>query len=237
MPRRPGNVHLPRRGQGSSHLPGLTVIPKGPAAAINDETRAASRPAATRKARRRHTRARPSLAVQRLAAGLALRLPWIATAHIGSLCHLLTTLGLDHNGWTAQDVLDLLETRNRRLGLYSIPPGGQRDPLALFAHELRDALSDRDTTEPPRHRRERETARHQERQAALAAETAALRAANTARHHDTDAQARITAAKASARAGIAAAKARTRERRTATDLAEPAPPGPARGIGVSEDGA
>jgi hypothetical protein len=205
MPRRPGNVHLPRRGQGSNHLPGLTVIPKGPAAAINDKTRAASRPAATRKTRRRHTRARPSLAVQRLAAGLALRLPWIASRHIGSLCHLLTTLGLDNNGWTTQDVLGLLETRNQRLGLYSIPPSHQSDPLALFAHELRDALSARDTTEPPRHRRERETATRRAQQARQAAETAALRAADTARATNTTAQEHRATAIAWARAQIAAA--------------------------------
>ena len=80
------------------------------------------------------------MAVQRLAGRLAQRLPWLARGHIGALCHTLSTLGLDDTGWTAQDVLDLLDRRNAEHGLYSVPSSSQRDPLALLAHQLRAAL-------------------------------------------------------------------------------------------------
>ena len=72
--------------------------------------------------------------MQRLAAGLAARLQWLARGHIGSLCRTLTVLGLDDTGWSAHDVIDMLDRRNVQLGLYSLTGGSQRDPLALFAH-------------------------------------------------------------------------------------------------------
>lgn len=184
----PPNVHLPRRGELLDHSPGFLPVPRRPPAAA----RAASRPS-TRTEGRSRAYPRTSMPVQRLAGRLAQRLPWLAHGHIGGLCHTLSTLGLDDTGWTAQDVLDLLDHRNTAQGLYSVPSSSQRDPLALLAHQLRAALVDVD--EPPRRRRER-------LQAALRAEQARDRAARAERQAlvdaeraDPEAQARIAAAK------------------------------------------
>ena len=137
------------------------------------------------------------MAVQRLAGRLAQRLPWLARGHIGALCHTLSTLGLDDTGWTAQDVLDLLDRRNAEHGLYSVPSSSQREPLALLAHQLRAALVDVD--EPPRQRRDRLHAAlraEQDRDRATRAEHLAAVAAERA---DPQAQARVAAAKAQIR--------------------------------------
>lgn len=142
------NVHLPRRGQLPTHSSVTRNVPRRAQA----RTGAAPRPApSTRK-----DQPRPTLAVQRLAAGLAQRCPWLAPGHIGSLCHTLTSLGLDTSGWTAGDLIDLLDRRNATNGLFSIHASKQRRPLALLAHQLRDALSN--VGEPPQQRRLREAA-------------------------------------------------------------------------------
>lgn len=176
MPR-PGNVHLPRRvgldleRYVRSHLPRRADALKG----------AAAPPAPTKKSPRRRSGSRPPLATQRLAAGLAQRLPWLARGHIGSLCHTLHCLGLDDAGWTVGDVLQLLEQRNVSGGLYSVPPGSQRKPLALFAFEMRHALEG--VQEPPKLVRDRtreqleaERAEQQRVQAARDAQLASERA-------------------------------------------------------------
>lgn len=130
QPRSTANEHLPLWGQISSTSSVSRNVPTHARARVG----AASRPSTKNQSRS----PRPTLAVQVLAGHLAARLPWLAAGHIGHLCRTLTTLGIDADGWTAQDVIDLLDRRNAVHGLYSLPVGSQRAPLALFAHQMRE---------------------------------------------------------------------------------------------------
>lgn len=99
--------------------------------------------AATRQPKRRKTPTRKiqhSLAVQKLAAALAQRMPWLARGHIGHLCQALYTLGLDANTWTAAGVLDRIEAYNQHHHLAQPNPDTIRNPLGLFIHQARQAL-------------------------------------------------------------------------------------------------
>jgi hypothetical protein len=155
--------HLPLRGQSGSVTSRAKHSPRG--AHARPGTPAATKPHPPRP-----------LAVQRLAARLVQRLPWLAHGHIGGLCDVLTSLGLDATGWTAQDVIERLDARNRDRGLYSIAPGRQRNPLGLLRSQLQDALSG--VVEPPQQRRAREAQERAEaRQAARAAYNRARQAA------------------------------------------------------------
>jgi hypothetical protein len=133
--------HLPRRGWSEPLASRTKCLPSG----------AQARPGTSAMRKPRPPR---SLAVQRLAAKLVQRLPWLARGHIGALCDVLAAHGLDEDGWTAQDVIEHLDARNRGRGLYSIPGSRQRNPLGLFRSQLQDALTT--VTEPPQQRRARE---------------------------------------------------------------------------------
>lgn len=206
VPRSTSNVHLPRRGWVTPSLPSRSELPTRADARLG----AASRPASTRKPPRRYP-PRPTVSVQRLAAAIAQRLPWLARGHIGSLCHTLTQLGLDDTGWSAQDVIDMLDRRNSRLGLYSLASSSQRDPLALFAHQVRAALLD--VEEPPRLRREREAAARAAAQARARAARDREKAALAAERDDPAIQARIAHTKHQMREQLAAARTQARYRR------------------------
>lgn len=199
------NEHLPRRGEISPHLPSRSGLPKRAQARAG----AAPRPA-RKKPTARHQPERPTISVQRLAAGLARRLPWLARGHIGALCHTLTVLGIDDTGWSADDLLAAIDARNVAAGLYSVPGSSQRDPLALFAHQVRAVLADVD--EPPRARRAREAAERAAARAQARAEREAAEAAWRAQQDDPEAQARIAQAKATIRAQLAAARAAAKYR-------------------------
>lgn len=204
VPRPSQDVHLPRRGAVNPSSPPRSGLPKRAPARPG----AAPRPAAKRRTALRSSQPRPTLAVQRLAGKIAARLPWLAKGHIGSLCRTLACLGLDEDGWTATDVLDLLDRRNVGAGLYALPPSSQRDPLALFAYQARAALAEVD--EPPKARRERQRAALRAEQARWRAEQDAAEARWRAEQDDPDAQARIAAAKASIRATLNSARRRRR---------------------------
>ena len=206
VPRHVSNVHLPPWGCFNSHLPTRSDLPKRASA----RSGAASRQPKTTKSPKR-CQPRPTIAVQRLAAALGARLPWLARGHIGSLCRTLTVLGLDDTGWSASDVIDMLDRRNVQLGLYSLTGGSQRDPLALFAHQVRAALVDVD--EPPRLRRGREAAERAAARAAARAEREAEDARREAERNDPAVQARIAAIKAQMREQLAAARSQARYRR------------------------
>ena len=206
VPRHVSNVHLPPWGCFNSHLPTRSDLPKRASA----RSGAASRQPRTTKSPKR-CQPRPTIAVQRLAAALAARLPWLARGHIGSLCRTLTVLGLDDTGWSASDVIDMLDRRNVQLGLYSLTGGSQRDPLALFAHQVRAALVD--VNEPPRLRRGREAAERAAARAAARAEREAEDARREAERNDPAVQARIAAIKAQMREQLAAARSQARYRR------------------------
>lgn len=206
VPRSLSNVHLPRRGSVTSHLPSGSDLPKRASARAGAASR---RPATTKSTRR--CPPRPTMSVQRLAAGIAQRLPWLARGHIGSLCRTLTVLGLDDTGWSAHDVIDMLDRRNVQLGLYSLTSSSQRDPLALFAHQVRAALVDVD--EPPRLRRSREAAARAAERAKARAEREAEDARLAAERDDPVIQARIAAIKAQMREQLAGARTQARYRR------------------------
>ncbi len=200
VPRSTSNVHLPRRGALTPTPPLRSELPKR----ANARSGAASRPPATKKTRLR-CHPRPAIAVQRLAAGIAQRLPWLARGHIGSLCRTLTLLGLDDQGWSTQDVIDMLDRRNVQLGLYSLSGSAQRDPLALFAHQVRAALVDID--EPPRLRRARDATARAADQAQARADREAENAHLAAELADPQVQSRIWETKRRMREQLSAARA------------------------------
>lgn len=172
--------YLPRRGsgplsvQGSSGSPTRALRARGAATRPKDATK-----------KPRSTAPRPSLGLQRLAAALNQRLPWLAHGrHIGALCAALTAAGVDET-WTAHDVLEVLDRRNHDQGLYALPPRAQQDPIALLVHQLRQALTTTAETPPQRRRREaaaREAARQtRDAEASRARDHAA--SADTVRAH------------------------------------------------------
>lgn len=111
------NVQLPRRGH---HTP-ATHLSK------NSTTRVT--------ARRRTTSMSPvPVGVQRLAAQLAQRMPWLARdRHIGALARLLHRHQLDADaGWSAERLLRVIELHNRATGHLVPDPAKQRNPLGYL---------------------------------------------------------------------------------------------------------
>lgn len=128
--------HLPRKGSVSSSSHESGWLPSRERK--RSRSGAAPRPkAATRRDGQRLTR---PLKVQRLAARLALRLPWLAHGHIGRLCDLLEELGLDETTWTAQDILAALENDSIASGMYAPAARDQRNPLGLLRTRLERAV-------------------------------------------------------------------------------------------------
>ncbi len=206
VPRSLSNVHLPRGGCVISDVRSRTEVPKR----ADARSGAATRQPGT-KGSSPSCPSRPPIAIQRLAAGLAQRLPWLARGHIGSLCRTLAALGLDDTGWSAHDVIEMLDHRNLTLGLYSLPATTQRDPLALFAHQVRAALDD--VEEPPRLRRGREAAARAAERARWRAERETEHARLAAERDDPEIQARIAQTKRQLRDQIEAARDAARYRR------------------------
>lgn len=163
------NVHLPRRGE----IDPRTYVPK------ESPTRASARvEAAPRPLRRKRTQAPVQaprgLDVQRLAAQLAQRMPWLAhSQHIGHLCSLIERAGLVARGWTASQILDQID-RTNRAGMIAVhDPAEQRDPLGYFAWNLARAIP-ADAIAPFAQLAAERAARQAERAAARAAEAARL---------------------------------------------------------------
>lgn len=192
VPRSSTNVHLPRRGASS---PTSLVRDGLPSSGIAARHR-------RRQPQKRVKKDRPSLAVQKLGAGLARDVPWLARGHIGHLCHGLEALNLDNIGWTARDVLTLLDTHRRNHGWAGIDPAHQRNPVALFIAQLRPALAG--VTETPNDRRRREQAAR----TAQAAAAAVARDQLEAQLADPAAQQRTRQAQAEARAALQAVLSR-----------------------------
>lgn len=198
LPRTSANVHLPRRGDSSSTTSVSSGLPSDGVA---------SRPPRRKNQKRNNQRTRPSLAVQKLAAGLARDVPWLARMHIGRLCHGLEVLKVDHDGWTSRDLLTVLDAYRRLHGWAGIDPSHQRDPVALFIAQLRPALAE--VTETPKARRRRE----QHDRESQSASAAASRAQLAAHQADPAVQERISQAQADARAALRAVLSRSRVRR------------------------
>lgn len=195
LPRRLAHVHLPRRGSRTPHTSRQCMGTKRALTRAKAATKRTIRP----------------IWLQRLAARLAARLPWLATGHIGRLCDALGGLPISP-GWTATDIIDTLDARNRSLGLLALPPSSQHHPAALLAHQLTDALThdinahqDRITIQ----------AQHQQRVASQQAARVQLRA-DQDRHleylADHTARSRVTAALTAVRVHLRAQTAKTRSR-------------------------
>lgn len=87
-----------------------------------------------RKSRRWRAEPRP-LALQRLAAQVLVRCPVLRGGHVGAICDVLTTAGIDPAVWTARDVQDELEAEMRRTG--GTWPDQVTNPGAFLASRLR----------------------------------------------------------------------------------------------------
>lgn len=87
-------------------------------------------------------RAPRTIAVQRLAAVLVHRMPWLSRgSHVGRVCDLVERLGLVERGWTAQQIVDAIEDYTQVAGVRMASPDDQRDPLAYLAWLVRKAVS------------------------------------------------------------------------------------------------
>lgn len=114
--------------------------------------------------------ARPSIEVQRLAADLARKFPDLGDGHIGRLCVALERLGIDSEGWDAQDVAEAITRLNQDRGWFE--PRRPRNPLGLLVHQMRLIL--RDLAEAPKvtqaRRRAQQRAEREAREMVRAAE-------------------------------------------------------------------
>lgn len=201
VPRLHQDVHLPRRGEVPALVSPRSGLPKHAQARAREGRKPRNKP-------RTHQQpvVRP-LAVQRLAADLARRLPWLARGHIGTLCDALAVLGLDADGWTARDVIAHLDADNIEAGRYQPAPNSQRNPVGLFVVQVKRALTG---VEPPVPRRRREADARAVQKAEDAAAATAVRAQLAAQQADPEAQARIATAKATIRAALRTARHRSR---------------------------
>lgn len=123
---------LPPVGESSflSHL--LRNSPKRASA----RKKAATRP--HRRKKQAHHRKPWPLAVQKTAAQLIARLPWLQRGiHHGSVCRTLTLCGIDCDQWNGNDVLDVLDAWSLQHHRTSLAGGEVRSPLAWLATLLR----------------------------------------------------------------------------------------------------
>lgn len=99
--------------------------------------------------------ARPnvSVGVQKLTARLVRRLPWLdrRDQHLMGLCRSLAQCGVTEE-WTAQDLMNAIETDHRARGLLTLPPNSQRNPRALFLTQVRRAITGLEPPARARHR-------------------------------------------------------------------------------------
>ncbi|WP_162564415.1 MULTISPECIES: hypothetical protein [Microbacterium] len=186
------NVYLPPSTgvNSSSHL-----SERSPRRAHARASKAAAprRPAKTKSTAAKGLREPRSLEVQRLAAGLCRRMPWLDRhgRHVGGLCDLLERHDLVGRGWTVERLLHEVDRRAVKSKLRVAAIDDQRDPLAYFAWLLRATLPagaaapQFAAADERRRRSERQAAeRTQEatRRAELAEESAAIEAAIAAMH-------------------------------------------------------
>lgn len=167
---------LPRRGP-VGHLPHPNLgSPKRANARAAQKSTTQTNPPVTRP-KRTHTPARCSQSydrgLQKLAAKLALRVPWLGRGHIGALCQTLALAGVDPTRWDAPGLLWAIDTRNRELGWDAPIPETPHRRLRLLAYQLAQVLPAYAGTMTPTEaawRRAAEAKRRAEAQAAAAEE-------------------------------------------------------------------
>lgn len=137
------NVHLPRRGAvNPSTL--LSEIPNKRAFARRS---AAPRRSSGQKMDSNGGRAPHGIGVQKLAAGVVARMPWLARrVHIGRVCTALTRAGIDPARWTAASLIEKITEHERQSGMNAAHPLRQGNPLAYFVWRIRNAIDPEDTT-------------------------------------------------------------------------------------------
>lgn len=138
----PRREHLPPLGGNSSTTSSSPTVTYAPAA----------------RARGHQGKTFFELPVKRLAAEVDAVIPSLTRGrHIGHLVQLLDSLGVDPTEWTGRGLVQAIDADNRARGAYAIPRDNQRQPLRLFAHQLRRILG---TAVPDRvqHKRRREAA-------------------------------------------------------------------------------
>ena len=125
------------------------------------------------------TRPTPPLGVQKIAARLVQRMPWLdrgRSGHLMGLSRGLVACGVTEE-WTTQDLMTAVEADHQRLGLLSLPPDSQKNSRALLLHQIKRAITGKEP--PARARRAAETARREARAAELAQRTAEARTKTT----------------------------------------------------------
>ena len=124
------------------------------------------------------TRRNPSVGVQRIAARLVQRMPWLdrAQGHLMGLSRGLAACGVTEE-WTTQDLMNAVEADHQGLGLLSLPPDSQKNPRALLLHQIKRAITGKEP--PARARRAAETARREARAAELAQRAAEAKTKTT----------------------------------------------------------
>ena len=124
------------------------------------------------------TRRNPSVGVQRIAAQLVQRMPWLdrAQGHLMGLSRGLAACGVTEE-WTTQDLMNAVEADHQGLGLLSLPPDRQKNPRALLLHQIKRAITGKEP--PARARRAAETARREARAAELAQRAAEAKTKTT----------------------------------------------------------
>lgn len=171
------NVQLPSSplGEQVSHVPERSPKRAKTRAARGTATR---RPASTEG--NRPDRAPRAIAVQRIAATLVHRMPWLSRGrHVGRVCDLVERLGLVERGWTAQQLVDAIEDYTQSAGVRLASPDDQRDPLAYLAWLVRKAAPVHDLAPFEKLARQRH---------ARLVESAAQLAADAARRAEIDAE-------------------------------------------------
>lgn len=135
------NVHLPpvREVKNISHL---SEISPSRARARTRKPTATRRAASTNTRGRLEGRAPRSIEVQRVAAELVRRMPWLIGdgRHIGVVCDVLNRAGIVSGEWTASALLDAITRHATASGIQLAPIDDQRDPLAYLAWLLRSAV-------------------------------------------------------------------------------------------------
>jgi hypothetical protein len=156
MPRPVENVHLPRRGEVLKE----TLVSKNlPTRASARATAAARPPALTTTKKNRPSRSvttqpRP-LELQRFAARLVdgderdtspRRLPWVlrstgggSVRHIGTLCNVLSSAGIDPHRWRPKEVIEAIDQWHKSTGRRTLA-GAAADPLRYLAWQLAQAI-------------------------------------------------------------------------------------------------
>lgn len=124
------------------------------------------------------TRRNPSVGVQRIAARLVQRMPWLdrAQGHLMGLSRGLAACGVTEE-WTTQDLMNAVERDHQGLGLLSLPPDSQKNPRALLLHQIKRAITGKEP--PARARRAAETARREARAAEIAQRAAEAKTKTT----------------------------------------------------------